>query len=141
MCLEAPSDWSIHINFGIIWASGFKLNLGGEESQMFKHSALSSLTKKKNSHLNFLKYEIKGFHGCATAQNLSDFAQNPEICIQKIKKYAFYLFYSFSLIFTHIKWFFVIFFHFFLRKILKLNFWRRKKSTFRMSEYSPCKKS
>ena len=35
--------------------------------------------------------------------------------------------------FTHNKWFLVIFLHFFLRKIWKLKFWPRKKTTFRMS--------
>ena len=35
--------------------------------------------------------------------------------------------------FTHNKWSLVLFLHFFLRKISKLKFWPRKKSTFRMS--------
>ena len=49
-------------------------------------------------------------------------------------------FYSFfSSCVTHIKWFLVIFLHFFLRKILKLKFWPRKKSTFRMSALLPNK--
>ena len=52
-------------------------------------------------------------------------------------KFFFYfnlVFTVFSSFFTHIRWFLVIFFHFFLRKIWKIRFWPRKKSTFRMSE-------
>ena len=69
--------------------------------------------------------------GRTTAQKFSDFAQNLEICMCKLFFFYFYLVFTvFSSLFTHIKWFLVIFFHFFLRKIWKIQFWPRKKIYF-----------
>ena len=57
--------------------------------------------------------KVSKSHGHATAQKISDFAQNLEICMRNLKKYAFNLFYSFfSLCFTHIRdfqWYFSTF--------------------------------
>ena len=56
---------------------------------------------------------------CPTAQNFPDFAQNLEICIQRLKNYAFNHFYSFFLCVSHILCDFCIIF-FSWRKIFKL---------------------
>ena len=54
--------------------------------------------------------------------------------MRKLNLFYFNLVFTvFSSFFTHIRWFLVIFFHFFLHKIWKIKFWPRKKSTFRMS--------
>ena len=59
-------------------------------------------------------------HDCATAQFFSDFLQNLEICMHKLKSYACLPLLKFlSACFTHIKWFLVIFFTLFLAQSFK----------------------
>ena len=73
-------------------------------------------------------------HGCATAQNFPDFAQNLKICMRYFKFMHFNLFNSFFfLIQTYYGTFCVIS----CAKFKNYSFDRAKKSTFRMSAPGP----
>ena len=70
-----------------------------------------------------LAARVSKSHGRATAQKISDSVPNLEICMRKLKMYAFKPFYSVFLHVSHILvGFLVRFFHFFLCKISKLYF-------------------
>ena len=74
-------------------------------------------------------------HGCATAQNLAEFAQNLEMSIPKLEKScSFTIFHVFFVCMcTFYVTFRVFFVHFLAQNCQKFCFDRAKKSSFRMS--------
>ena len=76
-------------------------------------------------------------HGRATGQHFPDFAQNLEIFMRKLRKYALTpLFYSlFFMIHTYYVMFGVIFAFFLGQKLKKKVLTAQKKSSFRMSVF------